>query len=205
MPLLPLCCQHGGAHLVDDRAHFTYVGSQEVRTMKVEEAIAMLERTPESLRAMLHGLPEHWIRATEGNKTWSPYDVVGHLIHGEHTDWIPRARHILAGKTQPFERFDRTAQFHESQGKSLSDLLNTFSDLRKKNIETLRSMNLSDSDLERKGMHPELGEVNLGQLIATWVVHDLDHVAQITRTMAKSYEKATGPWTAYLSILRDRA
>jgi len=172
--------------------------------MKVEEAIAILERTPESLRAMLNGLPDVWIRATEGEKKWTPYDVIGHLIHGEHTDWIPRARHILAGKTQPFERFDRTAQFQESKGKSLSELLTAFSEVRKKNIETLKEMNLTDADLHRKGLHPELGAVNLGQLIATWVVHDLDHVAQIARTMAKSYEQATGPWTAYLSILSDR-
>lgn len=171
--------------------------------MELKDAIAILERTPESLRTMLDGLPDHWIRATEGEKGWSPYDVIGHLIHGEHTDWIPRARHIMAGKAQPFDRFDRAAQFQESKGKSLSQLLSTFAELRKENIEILKAMNLTDTDLQRKGLHPDLGEVNLAQLIATWVVHDLDHVAQIARTMAKSYEKQTGPWHAYLSILKD--
>jgi hypothetical protein len=170
----------------------------------LDNAVAILERTPASLSALLLGLPETWIRATEGDGTWSPYDVIGHLIHGEHTDWIPRARHILAGETRPFEPFDRTAQFKESQGKSLGELLAAFAELRRESIATLLGMNLTDDDLGRKGLHPELGEVTLGQLLATWVVHDLDHVAQIARTMAKAYSDATGPWSAYLSILRDR-
>lgn len=130
--------------------------------------------------------------------------LTGHLIHGERTDWIPRARHILAGDTRPFESFDRTAQFTESQGKSLGALLELFANLRRENVAALVGMNLREADLERKGTHPELGEVTLSQLLATWVVHDLDHVAQIARTMAKAYGEATGPWTAYLSILRDR-
>jgi hypothetical protein len=170
----------------------------------LDDALAILERTPGSVTALLSGLPETWIKATEGEGTWSPYDVIGHLIHGERTDWIPRARHILAGEIRPFEAFDRTAQFTESEGKSLGELLQIFADLRRENIAILTGMNLTEADLERKGMHPELGEVMLGQLLATWVVHDLDHVAQITRTMAKAYGEATGPWTAYLSILRDR-
>ena len=173
-------------------------------SFNLDEAIAILERTPTSLTALLGGLPETWIRTTEGEGTWSPYDVIGHLIHGERTDWIPRARHILAGETRPFETFDRTAQFVDSQGKSLAELLATFADLRRENIAVLAGMNLTEVDLERKGLHPELGEVTLSQLLATWVVHDLDHVAQIARTMAKAYGEATGPWTAYLSILRDR-
>jgi DinB family protein len=170
----------------------------------LKEAVAILERTPASLTALLRGLPETWIRVTEGEGTWSPYDVVGHLIHGERTDWIPRARHILAGETTPFETFDRMAQFTDSQGKSLAELLETFADLRRENVAVLAGMNLTEADLERKGLHPELSEVTLGQLLATWVVHDLDHVAQIARTMAKAYGEATGPWTEYLSILRDR-
>lgn len=170
----------------------------------LQDAVAILERTPASLTALLSGLPETWITATEGEGTWSPYDVIGHLIHGERTDWIPRARHILAGETRPFESFDRTAQFADSKGKSLADLLATFADLRRENIAVLEGMNLTEADLERKGVHPELGEVTLRQLLATWMVHDLDHVAQIARTMAKAYGEATGPWTAYLSILRDR-
>jgi hypothetical protein len=168
------------------------------------DALAILERTPATLSALLMGLPDTWVRATEGDGTWSPYDVIGHLIHGERTDWIPRARHIIAGETRPFEAFDRMAQFTESQGKSLGELLTTFAELRQENVAALVGMNLGDADFGRRGLHPELGEVTLGQLLATWVVHDLDHVTQIARTMAKVYTEETGPWSAYLSILRDR-
>ncbi len=171
---------------------------------QLDDAVAILERTPRTLNAWLDGLPETWVRATEGEGTWSPYDVIGHLIHGERTDWIPRARHILRGDPRPFETFDRTAQFSESQGRNLHDLLATFADLRRENIAVLVGMNLTAGDLDRRGLHPELGEVTLGQLLATWVVHDLDHVAQIARTMAKGYSEATGPWSAYLSILGER-
>ncbi|MFN7948564.1 MAG: DinB family protein [Blastocatellia bacterium] len=171
---------------------------------KLTEAMAILERTPASLSALLLGLPDVWISATEGDGTWSPYDVIGHLIHGERADWIPRARHIVAGETRPFEPFDRTAQFTESQGKSLGELLSTFAEARRASLAALREMNLSDDDFSRRGLHPALGEVTLGQLLATWVVHDLDHVAQVARTMAKTYRDATGPWSEYLSILRDR-
>lgn len=170
----------------------------------LNDALAMLERIPASLKAMLENLPESWTRANEGEGTWSPYDVIGHLIHGEHTDWIPRAQHILAADPRPFVPFDRTAQFAEGRGKTLSELLETFTSLRRENLSTLRAMNLSDADLDRRGLHPELGEVTLRQLLATWVVHDLDHVGQIARTMAKSYSTETGPWIEYLSILRDR-
>ena|SRR2546421_11627249 len=172
--------------------------------LKLDDAVAILERTPAALRALLNGIPETWERATEGEDTWSPFDVVGHLIHGERTDWIPRARHILAGETRPFEPFDRTAQFIESEGKSLNELLATFAELRLENVAALLEMNLRDDDLARKGLHPEFGEVTLSQLLATWAVHDLDHLAQIARTMAKVYTDAVGPWQAYLSILRDR-
>lgn len=174
------------------------------RIFNLDEALAVLERTPATLRSMLKGLPEGWTRATEGEGTWSPFDVIGHLIHGERTDWVPRARHILAGDRRPFETFDRMAQFRDSEGKPLSELLDTFAALRRQNLEAVREMNLSASDLERHGLHPELGEVTLRQLLATWVVHDLDHVVQISRTMAKSYSQATGPWIEYLSVLRDR-
>lgn len=168
------------------------------------EAVALLERTPPALNAWLAGLPDAWGRATEGDGTWSPYDVIGHLIHGERTDWIPRTRHILAGETRPFPPFDRMAMFAESQDKSLGELLATFGELRRENLAALAGMQLTDGDLGRRGMHPELGSVTLGQLLAAWVVHDLDHMAQIARTMAKVYTEATGPWSAYLSILRDR-
>ena len=170
----------------------------------LDDAVAILERTPASLSALLKSLPDRWIRATEGDDTWSPYDVIGHLIHGERTDWMVRARHILGGETRPFDPFDRTAQFTESQGKSLDELLLTFADLRRENVAALVEMNLTDSDLRRRGLYPELGDVTLEQLLATWVVHDLDHVAQIARTMAKVYTEATGPWSEYLSVLRDR-
>jgi hypothetical protein len=171
---------------------------------RLADATALLERTPASLSAWLDGLPEAWVRATEGDGTWSPYDVIGHLIHGERTDWIPRARHILAGERRPFEPFDRTAMLTESQGKSVHELLAVFAGLRRENVAALAGMNLTDEDLERKGLHPELGEVTLEQLLATWVAHDLNHVAQIARTMAKVYGEATGPWRVYLSILGDR-
>ena len=172
--------------------------------LNLDDALAVLGRTPASLTALLNGLPETWIKATEGEGAWSPYDVIGHLIHGERADWIPRARHILAGETRPFETFDRMAQFTESKGKSLGELLEIFADLRRQNVAALLGMNLTEADLNRRGLHPELGDVTMGQLLATWVVHDLDHVAQIARTMAKVYGEATGPWTVYLSILRDR-
>lgn len=168
------------------------------------DAVAVLTRTPATISALLDGAPETWVRATEGEGTWSPYDVVGHRVHGERTDWLPRARHILSGDPRPFAPFDRTAQFAESQGRPLSELLGTFAELRGRSVAELLGMGLAEGDLERKGQHPELGEVTLGQLLATWVVHDLDHVAQIARTMAKAYADAVGPWQAYLSILRDR-
>ena len=170
----------------------------------LDETVALLERTPAALRALLLGLPDVWVRATEGEGTWSPYDVIGHLIHGEKTDWIPRARHILAGETRPFDRFDREAMFVESEGKTLSELLETFAALRRESLAELTAMRVSREDFGRRGLHPELGEVTLGQLLATWVVHDLDHVAQIVRVMAKANRAAVGPWTAYLSILGER-
>jgi hypothetical protein len=172
--------------------------------LRLGEAVAILERTPAIVGALLDGAPEAFVRAAEGEGTWSPYDVVGHLIHGEHTDWIPRARHILSGDPRAFTPFDRTAQFKESEGKSLGGLLATFKELRGRNVAELLEMNLREGDLGRTGQHPELGEVTLGQLLAAWVVHDLDHVAQIARTMAKVYADAVGPWQAYLSILHER-
>lgn len=172
--------------------------------LRLEEAVALLERTPAALGALLEGLPETFVRATEGEGTWSPYDVAGHLVYGERADWIERARHVLAGDPRPFTPFDRTAMFRESEGKSLGDLLAEFAELRARNVAELRGLNLFDGDLGRTGRHPDFGEVTLGQLLAAWVVHDLDHVAQVARTMAKVYAEAVGPWAAYLSILRDR-
>lgn len=170
----------------------------------LDDALAVLERTPATLSALLSGLGPIWILATEGEGTWSPFDVVGHLIHGERTDWIPRARHILAGDPRPFEPFDRNAQFADSRGKGLNELLETFARLRAENVAELRALRLSPPEMERKGQHPELGIVTLRQLLATWVVHDLDHIGQIARVMAKAYRDEVGPWRAYLSILDDR-
>jgi uncharacterized damage-inducible protein DinB len=170
----------------------------------LEDVIAILERTPATLATLLDGLPEAWATATEGAGTWSPLDVLGHLVHGERADWIPRARHILAGNSGPFAAFDREAQFKESSGQSVSERLATFQQLRRENLETLKGFALTREDLLRRGLHPDLGEVTLGQLLATWVVHDLDHVGQVARTMAKVYGTTVGPWSAYLSILSDR-
>jgi uncharacterized damage-inducible protein DinB len=174
------------------------------KAFNLYDAIAVLERTPATLTMLLDGLPDTWIQATEGDGTWSPYAVIGHLIHGERTDWIPRARHILAGKTDPFEPFDRTAQFRQGEKKTLKELLTTFADLRRENLTALMEMSLRREDLQKPGLHPELGPVTLSQLLATWVAHDLDHIGQIARTMAKVYKDETGPWSAYLSILHDR-
>ena len=165
-------------------------------------SIAILERTPNTLRAMLAGLPADWIDATEGPETWSPYVILGHLIHGERTDWIPRARIILAqGPQRRFNPFDRFAQFRESRGKSLADLFDEFADLRAENLTTLTGWRLTDAQLALEGEHPELGPVTLRQLLATWVAHDLGHMAQIARVMAKQYREAVGPWRVYLPVL----
>jgi hypothetical protein len=164
--------------------------------------IAVLERTPHTLRAMLAGLPPTWIEATEGPETWSPYVIVGHLIHGERTDWIPRAQIILAqGPQRRFTPYDRFAQFRESQGKSLAVLLDEFAQLRAENLARLAGWRLTDDQLALEGEHPEFGPVTLAQLLATWVAHDLGHVAQTARVMAKQYREAIGPWRAYLPIM----
>ena len=164
--------------------------------------VAILERTPETLRAMLDGLPPSWTDATEGPETWSPYVIVGHLIHGERTDWIARARIILAqGSERRFTPYDRFAQFRESEGRSLTDLLDEFARLRAENLATLAGWGLTDAQLELTGEHPEFGSVTLRQLLATWVAHDLGHIAQTARVMAKQYRDAIGPWRAYLPIV----
>ncbi|MFL5607389.1 MAG: DinB family protein [Gemmatimonadaceae bacterium] len=166
------------------------------------DGIAVLERTPHALRAMLGGLPSTWADATEGPETWSPYDIVGHLIHGERTDWIPRAQIILAqGANRRFTPFDRFAQFRESQGKSLADLLDEFTRLRAENLATLAGWQLTEAQLDLDGEHPAFGTVTLRQLLATWVAHDLGHVAQTARVMAKQYREAIGPWREYLTIM----
>ena len=172
---------------------------------RFDEAIPVLRRTPPALEALLGGLPDPWIAATEGPRTWSPFDVMGHLIHGERTDWVPRIEHILRhGDAVPFPAFEREAMFEASKGKSPSELLATFADLRAGSLKRLEDLRLGDADLERRGRHPELGAVTLKQHLATWVAHDLDHLAQIVRVMAKRYTDTVGPWRAYLSILGPR-
>ena len=166
------------------------------------QGMAVLERTPGTLRALLAGLPPAWTDATEGPDTWSPYVVVGHLIHGERTDWIPRARIILAqGPDRRFVPFDREAQLRESRGKPLDELLEEFSRLRAENLATLAGWQLTDAQLALEGEHPELGPVTLRQLLATWVAHDLAHLNQISRVMAKQYKEAVGPWRRYLGVM----
>jgi len=173
--------------------------------MQPEEAIRMLGRTPGVLRNLLEGLPGSQVTADEGPDTWSPFDVVGHLIHGERTDWIPRMHRILEhGESEPFVPFDRFAMFRESAGKTTDDLLGEFETLRARNLDELASAGLTLGDLERRGLHPELGTVTLGQLLATWVVHDLSHLAQIARILAKQHMEAVGPWMDYLPILASR-
>jgi hypothetical protein len=164
---------------------------------------ALLARTPAVLDALLRDLPDAWTLGTEGEKTWSAFDVVGHLIHGERTDWIPRAKMILqTGESRAFEPFDRLAQLRESQGKSLAELLDTFAALRSANLDELRGMSLRPADLDRRGRHPSLGVVTLAELLATWAAHDLTHLHQISRVMAHQYREAVGPWTAYLGVLQ---
>ncbi len=165
-------------------------------------SIAVLERTPSTLRAMLGGLAHEWIDCDEGPDTWSPYVIVGHLVHGERADWIPRVKVILAQESnRRFTEFDRFAQFRESEGKSLSQLLDEFASLRDANLATLASWHLTDRQMNLEGEHPNFGLVTLQQLLATWVVHDLGHIAQVARVMAKQYRTAIGPWRAYLPVV----
>lgn len=171
-------------------------------SFQLNDAIAVLERTPDTFRALLAGLTDGWIACNEGPETFSPFDNLGHLVHGERTDWIPRARIILEqGSNRRFEPYDRFAQVHESAGKSLAQLLDDFAHLRAGNLDTLRGWNLTDPHLALEGEHPSLGPVTLRQLLSTWVAHDLGHVAQTSRVMAKRYREAVGPWRAYLPIL----
>lgn len=169
----------------------------------LNKSLEILERTPLVLAAILNGLSVEWTNQNEGPESWSPYDIIGHLIHGEKTDWIPRMDIILAQKADSvFEPFDRFAQFEASKGKTLEQLLEEFADLRTYNLERLRSKNLTQADLALTGKHPALGTATLSQLLSTWVVHDLNHISQIARVMAKQYKNEVGPWVEYLGILK---
>jgi hypothetical protein len=167
------------------------------------DTVAVLTRTPASLDALLRGLPSIWTRRNEGNETWTAFDIVGHLVIGERTDWIPRLRRILEnGETRAFDPFDRFAQERESKDKSLEQLLDEFAGLRTENLAALQALNLQQEDFSRKGKHPRLGVVTLSQLLATWAVHDLTHLHQLSRVMAHQYEEAVGPWSAFLGVLK---
>lgn len=170
--------------------------------LNLEHTIAVLARTPAALNALLRDLPEEWTLGNEGDKTWSAFDVVGHLIHGERTDWMPRVRRILeSGDSRAFDPFDRWAQERESQGKTLPQLLDEFAHLRSGNLNALRSLNLRPEDFSKRGLHPALGVVTLSELLATWAVHDLTHLHQISRVMAHQYREAVGPWRAFLGVM----
>jgi hypothetical protein len=165
--------------------------------------IALLSRTPTTLNALLRELPDAWTSQNEGDNTWSAFDIVGHLIHGDRTDWMPRVRMVLDhGEMQAFEPFDRWGQVRESQGKSLGQLLDEFARVRSDSLDALRALNLRAEDLEQRGRHPALGVVTLSELLATWAVHDLTHLHQISRVMAHQYREAVGPWSAYLGVLK---
>ena len=174
-------------------------------TFRLSDAEALLSATPSLLTAWLTPLPDTWTKANEGGETWSPFDVVGHLIHGEKTDWIPRLRTILEhGERKPFAPFDRFAQFEASQGKTLSALLAEFARVRAESLATLRGLSLTEADLDRRGTHPAFGGVTARQLLATWVAHDLDHVMQIARVLAFQYRHDVGPWREYLRVISGR-
>jgi hypothetical protein len=171
-------------------------------TFNIGKSIEILERTPVVLNTLLIGLNDEWVMNNEGPETFSPFDVIGHLIHGEKTDWVVRAKIILdSGTSKPFTPWDRFAQYEESRGKTLQQLLDEFGKARKNNLEWLRSFNFSEEDLDKKGMHPTLGVVSLRNLLSTWAVHDLTHIAQITRVMAKQYKEEIGPWAEFFRIL----
>jgi hypothetical protein len=169
----------------------------------LSDTISLLTRTPAALNALLRDLPDAWTLRNEGENTWSAFEIVGHLIHGERTDWMPRAKIILQfGEAKLFEPFDRWGHVRESQGKSLGQLLDEFARLRSENLGELRTLNLRQEDLARFGRHPALGRVTLSELLATWAAHDLTHLHQISRVMAHQYREAVGPWSRYLGVLQ---
>jgi len=176
---------------------------ESLTEFNLAEAVAVLTRTPATLNALLRGLPNIWVRSNEGKDTWSAFDILGHLIFGERTDWMPRVRIILdSGESRLFDPFDRFAQLKESQEKSLEQLLDDFTHLRIENLAALHALNLRQEDLSRRGRHPALGVVTLSELLATWAVHDLTHLHQLCRVMARQYCDAVGPWSTYLGVLQ---
>jgi hypothetical protein len=180
-----------------------YLHMPTSKKFSVVEAIALLTRTPATLNALLRGLPDFWAHSNEGQDTWSAFDIIGHLIVADRTDWMPRARTILEhGESRPFDPFDRFAQKKESEGKSLEQLLDEFARVRNESLAALQVLNLQSADLARRGKHPALGPVTLSELLATWAVHDLTHLHQLSRVMAYQYREAVGPWSAFLGVLK---
>ncbi len=169
----------------------------------LEMTMALLARTPATLDALLRQLPDEWTTANEGEKTFSAYEVVGHLVHGERSDWIPRVKMILQfGESRAFEPFDRFAQERESQGKSLAQLLDEFAELRAGNLQKIRSLGLTEQQMQLRGKHPRLGTVTLGNLLSTWAAHDMTHLHQTARILAHQYREAVGPWSVFLGVLQ---
>jgi hypothetical protein len=170
---------------------------------RLDQTLSLLDRTPAALKTLLRDLPEAWTCRNEGGGTWTAFEVIGHLIHGERSNWIPRAKRILEfGESRPFEPFDRLAQERESQGKTLPELLDEFAGLRAQNLRELRGMNLAAEDFQKRGLHPALGVVTLSELLATWAVHDLTHLHQLSRILAYQYRDAVGPWVEFLGVLQ---
>ncbi len=171
-----------------------------------EQSAALLSRTPNALDSLLRGLPDEWTRSSEGEGTWSAFDVVAHLIHAERADWISRARHIMKfGESRPFDPFDRWGNIRESQSTPLPDLLEEFSCARRQSLDALKELKLTSGDLDRRGIHPVLGTTTLGQHLATWAAHDLNHLHQISRIMANQYREAVGPWGRFLGVMQCNA
>ena len=170
----------------------------------LNKSFAMLERTPEVLKTLLKDLPEDWTNANEGGQSWSPFIIVGHLLHGEKTDWLTRTKIILSdAEDKTFAPFDRFAQIKDNEGRKLNDLLEEFGQRRWANLEEIKKLNITAEMLEKTGRHPAFGEVTLGNLLTTWMTHDLNHIYQITRVLAKQFKEETGPWVEFLRILRD--
>ena len=171
----------------------------------LEKSIELLKRSPSTYKSLLYGLSYEWAHINEGEGTWSAYDIIGHLIHGENTDWIPRIQLILSEeKNKVFKPFNRFAQKNLSNGKSIETLIDNFSECRKENLELLKSLALTEIDLAKKGTHPDLGEVSIKELIATWAIHDIGHLNQLSRVIVKHYGEDVGPWAAYSPILTKK-
>jgi DinB superfamily len=176
---------------------------ENLAEFNLDEAVAVLSRTPATLDTLLRGLPAIWIRGNEGGDTWSAFEIVGHLVYAERADWMPRLRILLeSGESRPFDPFDRFAQIKEFKGKSLEQLLDDFATLREENLAALQKLNLQPQDMDRLGRHPALGAVTLSQLLATWAAHDLNHLHQLARVMAHQYRDAVGSWSKYLGVLQ---